>query len=61
MKDKQARDFIDELRREVRQDYRIQSERLGVLKGDHLRLIEYLGLERKHTYATIKYTKRGKK
>ena len=61
MKDKQARQFIDELKREVRQDYRINSERIQGLRADHARLIEYLGLERKHTYATIKYTKRGKK
>ncbi len=61
MKYKFARELIEELKREVRQDYRINSERLGMLKADHLRLIQYLGLERKHTYGTIKYGKRRKK
>ena len=61
MKDKLARELIEELKREVRQDYRINSERIGGLRADHARLIEYLGLEIKYTYGTIKYGKRRKK
>ena len=61
MKDKFARELIEELKREVRQDYHINSERIGGLKADHTRLIAYLGLEKKHTYETIKYGKRREK
>ena len=61
MKDKHAREFIDGLRREVRQDYRIQSERLGMLKAEHLLLLKYLDLEKKHVAITVKYVKRRKK
>ena len=61
MKDKLARELIEELRREVRQDYTIQSERLGQLRRDHQRLLEYLGLELKRNPVTVTYVKRGKK
>ena len=61
MKDKLARELIEGLRREVRSDYTIQSEHLRLLKAEHLLLIKYLGLEKKHVAITTKYVKRGKK
>ncbi|KKM77256.1 hypothetical protein LCGC14_1371810, partial [marine sediment metagenome] len=48
-------------RREVRRDYEIQSERFGTLKTDHLLLLKYLGLEKKHVAITVTYVKRRKK
>ena len=61
MKDKFARELIADLRREVRRDYEIQSERFGTLKTDHLLLLKYLGLEKKHVAITVTYVKRRKK
>ena len=61
MKDNFARESIEVLRREVRQDYTIQSERLGQLTRDHQRLLEYLGLELKRNPVTVTYVKRRKK
>ena len=61
MKDKHAREMIEALRREVRQDYTIQSERFGAFKADHLLLLKYLDLEKKHVAITVTYVKRRKK
>ncbi len=61
MKDKFARELIEGLRKEVRQDYRIISERLGLLKAEHLLLLKYLDLEKKHVAITVTYVKRRKK
>ena len=61
MKDKLARELIEGLRKEVRQDYRIISERLGLLKAEHLLLLKYLDLEKKHVAITVTYVKRRKK
>ena len=61
MKDKFARELIEGLRREVRQDYTTQSERFGMLKAEHLLLLKYLDLEKKRVEITVKYVKRRKK
>ena len=61
MKDKLARELIEGLRREERQDYTIQDGRIEQLRRDHKCLLEYLGLESKRTPETTKYVKRVKK
>ena len=61
MKDKLARELTEGLRREVRQDYKIQSERLDMLRAEHLLLVKYLGLEKRHVAVTVTYVKRKKK
>ena len=57
MKDKQAREMIEALRKEVRQDYTISSERFAQIREAHKRLLKYLNLEVKHSPSKTVYIK----
>ena len=61
MKDKFARESIGVLRTETRRDYDIHIQNSKSILQAHERLLEYLGLELKHTTGTVTYVKRRKK
>ena len=61
MKDKFARESIEILRTETRRGYNIHIQNSESILQAHERLLEYLGLELKHTPGTATYVKRRKK